>query len=157
RRARVRRRLTSERMILDLARVAGAVRETLAPGFRTRFFLHYLAALPAEVAGRLPERSRLARRVEVEAVRERREHVLRQRLRWTRASSVCRPFETLAAGDEVGFRALEVPPDIPGGSRVEVDGLEWNELRELWYSAARLCEHGLPSARPVEIVRAPMP
>lgn len=159
RRARLRETLATEVLLRDLAHVAAGARETVSERFRARFLSAYLRTLPAALAGALPPRLELAERIEIDARLARRAHVERQRLRWTRSSSVCRPFRERG---ERGFRSIRDETEsydsrTSSESLVRVDGLPWSELREVWYAAARLTEHALASARPVEIVRTPEP
>jgi len=174
--SRVRSGTNARRIERELVRVAAGVREHVGPAFRLRFLLAFLRALPGELRGELPAPRELARRTERGARHERREVLRRARLRWTRQSSAARPFRE---GAYAGYLRRELPDELPGlvlgdalpsaargafempfpgeGSRALVGhcGRDFGELRERWYSAARLAMHGVPCAEPVLLARGP--
>jgi tRNA A-37 threonylcarbamoyl transferase component Bud32 len=144
--ARVRRTLGPEILLRDLVALASATRERTSARARARFLIAYLRRLPSVLRTALPARSALAADVERRARIHRREAVRRSRLRWTRLSSVCEPVE---GG---GFRALE--PLAEGERAIDVGGVRRRDLLACWYLAARLREHGIPGARPLELRRS---
>jgi tRNA A-37 threonylcarbamoyl transferase component Bud32 len=148
--ARVLTRLDPEIRRRDLVALASATRERLDERARARFLSSYRRALPARLASDLPPRAQLAREIESAARIHRREAVRRARLRWTRLSSVCRPVEVAGL---TGYRSAEI--EAAGSRVVVVRDLPWREILECWYAAARLCDHAIPSARPLLLVREP--
>lgn len=132
----------------DLVGLASAVRERVSSSLRARFLLEYARALPREHRAKLPRLPHLARETEFAARIHRREAVRRARKRWTRLSSVCRPIKT---ADFNGFANIEADSD----GHLVVRDRSWRKLLGAWYAAARLHEHGIPSARPWVLSRSP--
>jgi len=147
--ARVRPGAAAASLRRDLVALESGTRERADPRTRARFLVAYLRALDPRLARVLPERRALAREIERAARIHRRESVRRARLRWTRLSSVCSPLDVDGLA---GFRAVEVDDRA---RTVEVRGVAWRTLLAAWYAAARLCDHAIPSARPLLLVRAP--
>jgi tRNA A-37 threonylcarbamoyl transferase component Bud32 len=140
----------------DLVALASAVRERTEPALRARFLVAYARALPASAAARLPALPELALEVEARARIHRREAVRRARKRWMRLSSACR---TVARPDFEGFASVEAReerlPVVPDDRFLVLRDRPWRELLRAWYAAARLCEHGIPAARPWALARGP--
>jgi len=132
----------------DLVALIASVRERTSRRTRADFLRAYADALePAPRAAFSDDPGWIAG-IEARARIHRREAVRRSRLRWTRDSSVCR-----REGD--GFAAR-----IPLGQAervLVVHGLSWRRLLACWYAAARLCEHAVPSVRPLRLSRGPDP
>lgn len=185
--ARLRRAPSPLRLSLDLLRLTAASRENATIGFRQRFLLAFFREIPDEIRVAMCGRGLgdLARRLE-EGGRLARVHVLsRQESRWMRDSSAARTIQKgelsgwvrrdlvetalvsllaraegvlLAASIPSGWTVLDRRPERHGTSFEEVycSGL-WPTVQLRWLTLASLEMHGIPAARPVLLLRRPLP
>jgi hypothetical protein len=169
------RALSGKSLLRDLARVAAGVRESVGPRFRARFFLAWWRAVGPEplaqlgVASERGARNEFARSIETAARARRAEVVRRRRARWLRDGTAVRAiaggaldgFERLDAAHasaseldqlarDAGARRREIAVDLSDGTRaLLVSGRGARDLRALWTTAARLCEHKVAAAKPL--------
>ena len=134
------------RLRAELVRLAAGERESTSLRFRARFLIAWLRALPPELRRLAGEPRALVQAVEDRARPARRRRVRRDRDRWTRASSRCRPIESRG---RMAYIRSPVGSSGPGVG----DARTGRTFRApyslaLWYGAARLLEHRIPGAEP---------
>ncbi len=172
--ARLGRPLGAIRLVRDLATCAAEVRERFGPTFRARAMIAWWNALPADLrpdlsgpsvsrklngAGGRPKLEALAAVVEARSRERRRDVVLRSRLRWSRTSSLAASFECdgvagVRVREIVIDRALAIARGMDRDDILSVHGA-WKDVRDAWWTAARLHEHCVPAARPLVLLEEP--
>ncbi len=182
--ARVTADLSARQQHRTLVALAAGVRELVSARFRARFLIALFRELEASDREAHGPRTLFAKRIEEEARLHHRYRVRRRQLRWTRESSSCRAF---GSGPVTGWVSRSVEsenePAIAALAQLEFDDaattlengfelLELNNsegnwliiraqdeavLREAWYTAVRVRDHGLPAPQPVLYVEAPEP
>lgn len=168
--AQLRQRLADKSLVRDLVVLAADLRERTSPRFRAQVLVAWLRALaPARRARICARTAAFADDVELRARKRRREVVMRSRLRWTRASSVCAPIENGWRSQQFsaeGGRAAESNPPrqvvtgpqgrIRTGPQERIVTGEVDSVRRAWWTCARLAEHRVDAARPIAIEVAPL-
>ncbi len=182
--AQIRTEVSLRRRINDLVVLSAEVRELVSARFRARFMVELLRNLDTDNRTALGARTALAQRVEEEARLHHRHRVHRRQLRWTRESSSCREFDQspmhgwvnreFEVADDLGLKAIIGTPfdqtstllsngfeileiDHPEGNWILVRAQEESVLREAWYTAVRVQDHGLPGPTPCLFLDEPEP
>ena len=157
--ARLRPHLGRRRLLASLARLGGEVRERTTPRERARFFAAWWRALGDDLRRELGARAELAHELERLARADRLATVKENLDRWLRESERCRAIrarggEHLLRRDLEARRQSEFEAALTGGAAPEralVHRGTRRSVRSRWLAAARLCEHGLPAARPAAL------
>ena len=182
--ARVNAELSARQQHRTLVALTAGVRELVSPRLRARFLVALFRGLKSSELEAHGTRTLFAKRIEEEARLHHRYRVRRRQLRWTRESSSCRAF---SSGPVTGWvsRSVETEhePEVAALAQLEFDdaattlenGFELLELensegnwliiraqdeavlREAWYTAVRVRDHGLPAPQPLLYVEAPQP
>jgi tRNA A-37 threonylcarbamoyl transferase component Bud32 len=161
--ARLRARIGCDLAERDLVALLSALRETLAAGSRLRLVQAWVEAGGAVPSQDAADIEAFAARLEDRARLHRRAQVAHGQGRWTRESSVCQVLQRRdgplylrrgtdpALAEELERSAGSGPAVVEaGGARYRVlAGLAPGELKDRWYHAARLSEHGLAVLSPV--------
>jgi tRNA A-37 threonylcarbamoyl transferase component Bud32 len=122
----------------SLVLVCADLREHTSRGWRARAWHAYLEALGEQAS------ADEARTIEALAQERRRAVILRAQRRWLRDSGACarRPG---SQGPVLASRDLQ----LSGGEVLELRPTSQARARRYWLCAVRLCDHGLPCARPL--------
>jgi len=121
-----------------LVLVCADLREHTTPRWRARAWRAYLEAL-----GERPSADE-ARAIEARAQERRRAVIARAARRWLRDSGAC--VRRLGSqGPVLASRDLR----LWDGEVLELQASSQTRARRLWLAAVRLCDHGLPCARPL--------
>jgi len=136
--ARLGRSLARAERQAALVMVCADLREHTRRSWRARAWRAYLEALGE------PAAADEAPTIEALAQERRRDVIARAQRRWLRDSGVCMR-RTGSEGPVLASRDL----NLAGREVLELRPRTRARARALWLAAARLCDHGLPSARPL--------
>lgn len=182
--ARLSSRVQVNRRRRELILLAAGTRETCSRRFRARFLIEVLRNLRPDERDAFGSRHALIKDVEEAARLHHRYRVHRREVRWTRESGACTAYQ---AGPVSGWISRAVPVEehallqdlalfeFDRSAELLANGFELLEtqrdnerwlviksqdealLREAWYAAVRLRDHGLRAPSPTLFVETPEP
>ena len=158
--ARMRPRLAPAVVERDLVSLTAYLRETLPAAARAALLDAWHRAQPKSTRG---EAEALRRTIEQRARLHRRAWVAHAQGRWTRSSSRCEVLDTpagplflrrglpLSLAQALGAAGVQATslPELRTAEVLVLERRPAHELRERWFAAARLTDHGLGALRPL--------